>query len=185
MGKIILAKTAGFCFGVDNAVKLAFQTLEKNPGSTRILGEIIHNRQVLEILEEQGVKTVHDASRLESGDHVVIRAHGISEAIYDELKSRNVIIHDATCPYVKRIHNLVRQQHSEGCTIIIVGDRNHPEIIGVNGWCENKAYVVSSAEEVEDLPDISNCVCVFAQTTLNLKNMMRFMKLLRKSLQIP
>jgi len=166
MGKIILAKTAGFCFGVDNAVKLAFQTLEKNPGSTRILGEIIHNRQVLEILEEQGVKTVHDASRLESGDHVVIRAHGIGEAIYDELKSRNVIIHDATCPYVKRIHNLVRQQHSEGCTIIIVGDRNHPEIIGVNGWCENKAYVVSSAEEVEDLPDISNCVCVFAQTTL-------------------
>jgi len=166
MGEIILAKTAGFCFGVDNAVKLAFRTLSENPGNTCVLGEIIHNRQVLERMEQQGVRVVQDPGQLNDGDHVVIRAQGIGEDIYKELKNRNVIIHDATCPFVKRIHNLVREKHAEGCTIIIVGDRNHPEIIGINGWCGNKAYVVSSTEEVEDLPDFTNCVCVVAQTTM-------------------
>jgi len=166
MGEIILAKTAGFCFGVDNAVKLAFRTLSENPGNTCVLGEIIHNRQVLERMEQQGVRVVQDPGQLNNGDHVVIRAQGIGEDIYKELKNRNVIIHDATCPFVKRIHNLVREKHAEGCTIIIVGDRNHPEIIGINGWCGNKAYVVSSTEEVEDLPDFTNCVCVVAQTTM-------------------
>lgn len=166
MSEIILAKTAGFCFGVDNAVKLAFRTLSENPGNTCVLGEIIHNRQVLERMEQQGVRVVQDPGQLNDGDHVVIRAQGIGEDIYKELKNRNVIIHDATCPFVKRIHNLVREKHAEGCTIIIVGDRNHPEIIGINGWCGNKAYVVSSTEEVEDLPDFTNCVCVVAQTTM-------------------
>lgn len=166
MGEIILAKTAGFCFGVDNAVKLAFRTLSENPGNTCVLGEIIHNRQVLERMEQQGVRVVQDPGQLNDGDHVVIRAQGIGEDIYKELKNRNVIIHDATCPFVKRIHNLVREKHAEGCTIIIVGDRNHPEIIGINGWCGNKAYVVSSTEEVEDLPDFTNYVCVVAQTTM-------------------
>jgi len=166
MGKVIVAKTAGFCFGVDNAVKTAFSTLAENPGKTCTLGEIIHNRQVLEKLEQQGIRVVESPDELKNGEHVVIRAHGIGETIYNDLMERNVIIHDATCPYVKRIHKLVREKHSEGCTIIIVGDRNHPEVKGISGWCDNKAYVVSGIEEVEDLPDISGCVCVFAQTTM-------------------
>ncbi|WP_054632723.1 bifunctional 4-hydroxy-3-methylbut-2-enyl diphosphate reductase/30S ribosomal protein S1 [Thermoclostridium stercorarium] len=166
MAEIIVAKTAGFCFGVDNAVKLAFRISEENPGNTSTLGEIIHNRQVMEELAQRGVKVVESPDELKEGEHVIIRAHGIGEAVYNELKKRNVIIHDATCPYVKRIHKLVRQKHAEGCTIIIVGDRNHPEIIGVNGWCDNRAYVVSSIEEVDLLPDISGPICVFAQTTM-------------------
>lgn len=166
MGKIIVAKTAGFCFGVDNAVKLAFRTVNENPDNTFTLGEVIHNRQVLERLESKGVRIIREPGELKGNEHVVIRAHGIGENVYKELADRNAVIHDATCPYVKRIHNLVRQKYAEGCTIIIVGDRNHPEVIGVNGWCENSAYVVSSIEEVEALPDFDNCVCVFAQTTM-------------------
>ncbi|NLM10269.1 MAG: bifunctional 4-hydroxy-3-methylbut-2-enyl diphosphate reductase/30S ribosomal protein S1 [Clostridiaceae bacterium] len=166
MGKIILAKTAGFCFGVDNAVKLAFRTLIESPDNTYTLGEIIHNRQVLERLGNEGIKVIQSPSQLEGSEHVVIRAHGIGEDVYKELINRNAVIHDATCPYVKRIHNLVRQKYADRCTIIIVGDKNHPEVIGINGWCENKAYVVSSTEEVEALPDFPNCVCVFAQTTM-------------------
>lgn len=166
MGKIIVAKTAGFCFGVDNAVKLAFRTVNENPDNTFTLGEVIHNRQVLERLESKGVRIIREPGELKGNEHVVIRAHGIGENVYKELTDRNAVIHDATCPYVKRIHNLVRQKYAEGCTIIIVGDRNHPEVIGVNGWCENSAYVVSSIEEVEALPDFDNCVCVFAQTTM-------------------
>ena len=166
MGRIIVAKTAGFCFGVDNAVKLAFRTVNENPDNTFTLGEVIHNRQVLERLESKGVRIIREPGELKGNEHVVIRAHGIGENVYKELADRNAVIHDATCPYVKRIHNLVRQKYAEGCTIIIVGDRNHPEVIGVNGWCENSAYVVSSIEEVEALPDFDNCVCVFAQTTM-------------------
>ena len=156
MGKIIVAKTAGFCFGVDNAVKLAFRTVNENPDNTFTLGEVIHNRQVLERLESKGVRIIREPGELKGNEHVVIRAHGIGENVYKELADRNAVIHDATCPYVKRIHNLVRQKYAEGCTIIIVGDRNHPEVIGVNGWCENSAYEVYSIEEVEALPDFDN-----------------------------
>lgn len=165
MANIILAKTAGFCFGVDNAVKLVFQTLTENPDSTCTFGELIHNRQVSEKLKEKGVSVILDSSELKGDNHVVIRAHGVGENVYKELEDRNATIHDATCPYVKRIHKLVKQKHAEGCSIIIVGDKNHPEVIGIKGWCDNKAVVVSSAEEVEAIPDSSDCVCVFAQTT--------------------
>ncbi|HAA25872.1 MAG TPA: 4-hydroxy-3-methylbut-2-enyl diphosphate reductase [Ruminiclostridium sp.] len=166
MAKIILAKTAGFCFGVANAVQTAFRVLKENPGRTRIYGELIHNRQVSDALAEEGAFSVQSPDQLEPGDHVVIRAHGIGEDLYNELKSRDVVIHDATCPYVKRIHNLVREKYNEGCRIIIVGDRTHPEVIGINGWCGNEAFVVSEPEEVELLPDTDKCVFVVAQTTM-------------------
>lgn len=166
MAKVILAKTAGFCFGVDNAVKTAFQTLKENPGKTRIYGELIHNRQVSDALAEKGAYSIKSAEQLQPGDHVVIRAHGIGEDLYNELKSKDIAIHDATCPYVKRIHNLVREKYNEGCRIIIAGDKEHPEVIGVNGWCGNEAFVVSEPEEAELLPDIDKCICVVAQTTM-------------------
>lgn len=180
MVKFIVAQTAGFCFGVDNAVKLAFEILDKNPDNTCILGELIHNRQITEKLKEKGAKVINDLDELRSNNHVVIRAHGIGEDVYKELSARNVIIHDATCPYVKRIHNLVRQKYSKGCTIIIAGDKNHPEVIGVKGWCDNKAFVVSSPDEVDDLPDISGCVCVFAQTTLKPEKYAEIYEIIKK-----
>jgi len=166
MVKVILAKTAGFCFGVDNAVKTAFQTVKENPGKTRIYGELIHNRQVSDALAEEGAYSIHSPDQLQPDDHVVIRAHGIGEDLYNELKSKDVVIHDATCPYVKRIHRLVREKYNEGYRITIAGDREHPEVVGINGWCGNEAFVVSEPEEVELLPDIDQRICVVAQTTM-------------------
>jgi len=166
MVNIILAETAGFCFGVDNAVKLAFKTLNEFPDKTRTFGELIHNRQVSDNLIEKGVECVQYLEQLQKDDHVVIRAHGIGEDVYVALNEKQVLIHDATCPYVKRIHTLVRQKNQEGCRIIIVGDREHPEVIGINGWCENRAFIVSDLKEVRDLPYTEECVCVVAQTTM-------------------
>ena len=122
MGKIIVAKTAGFCFGVDNAVKIAMKTLQAYPNKTRTFGELIHNRQVSEKLAAKGVDAVQSIDKLEKDEHVVIRAHGIGETVYKELKEKQVHTHDATCLYVKRIHKLVAEKHREGCEIIIVGD---------------------------------------------------------------
>lgn len=166
MAKIITAQTAGFCFGVDNAVKLAMKILQDNPKQTRTYGELIHNRQVSEKLATDGVHAIQSMEQLDKDDHVVIRAHGIGEAVYEELKEKQVHVHDATCPYVKRIHKLVAEKHQEGCKIVIVGDKNHPEIIGINGWCNNEAVIVSEPEEAEALPQSGETACVVAQTTM-------------------
>lgn len=166
MGRIIVAERAGFCFGVDNAVKLAFQTLRENPGKTRTFGELIHNRQISDKLTREGVHCVQHPEQLQNDDHVVIRAHGIGEAVYESLKNKQVVVHDATCPYVKRIHKLVREKQQEGYRIIIVGDDKHPEVIGINGWCGNRALIVSDVDEVEAMPESEDMACVVAQTTM-------------------
>lgn len=166
MGKIITAQTAGFCFGVDKAVKLAMETLRENPNKTRTYGELIHNRQVSEKLAADGLNSVQSMEQLEKDDHVVIRAQGIGEAVYEQLKEKQVHVHDATCSCVKRIHRLVSEKHREGWKIIIVGDKNHPEIIGINGWCGNEAFIVSRPEEAEALPASEEPACVVAQTTM-------------------
>ncbi|NLO40627.1 MAG: bifunctional 4-hydroxy-3-methylbut-2-enyl diphosphate reductase/30S ribosomal protein S1 [Ruminiclostridium sp.] len=180
MGKIIVAKTAGFCFGVDNAVKIAMKTLQAYPNKTRTFGELIHNRQVSEKLAAKGVDAVQSIDKLEKDEHVVIRAHGIGETVYKELKEKQVHTHDATCLYVKRIHKLVAEKHREGCEIIIVGDKNHPEIIGINGWCDNQALIVSEPEEAEDLPQSDRSACVVAQTTMKPEKYEEIYKFIKK-----
>ncbi len=166
MGKIIVAESAGFCFGVDNAVKLALKTLQENNGKTGTYGELIHNRQVSDRLAADGIYIAHSLEQLQKDEHIVIRAHGIGEAVYDELNKKQVHIHDATCPYVKRIHKLVAEKHREGSQIIIVGDKNHPEVIGINGWCNNEAVIISEAQEAQALPVTEGNACVVAQTTM-------------------
>ncbi len=180
MGKIIVAKTAGFCFGVDNAVKIAMKTLQAHPNKTRTYGELIHNRQVSESLAAKGLDAVQSIDKLEKDEHVVIRAHGIGETVYRELKEKQVHTHDATCLYVKRIHKLVAEKHREGCEIIIVGDKNHPEIIGINGWCDNQALIISEPEEAEDLLQSDRSACVVAQTTMKPEKYEEIYKFIKK-----
>lgn len=165
MAKIITAGKAGFCFGVARAVNMAFKAYEEYTGNIYTYGELIHNRQVSERLSEHNVRCIDDVRELKKGDHVIIRAHGIGKDVYDEIAEKQVHIHDATCPYVEKIHELVRQKQQEGFNIIIVGDRQHPEVIGINGWCDDKAFIVSDISEVEDIPYAGEKVCVVAQTT--------------------
>ena len=163
--KIILAKTAGFCFGVNNAIRIAEETLEKG-GIINTLGALIHNDQAVNDLKEKGIGIISAISEAPEGSKVIIRAHGAAPGIYREAEDRNIEIVDATCPYIKKIHKMVEKMHKDGYTIVIAGDRNHPEIIGINGWCGNSALIANTPEEAEAFEPIDGKCCLVAQTTL-------------------
>jgi (E)-4-hydroxy-3-methyl-but-2-enyl pyrophosphate reductase/ribosomal protein S1 len=171
--EIIIAKSAGFCFGVDNAVKKVYEMLKTNNKQIYTFGPIIHNEQVVNYLREKGVRIIKDINDLDDIDgnidgkgHIVIRAHGVTPIIYKKIKDKGLILEDATCPYVKKIHNLVEEKSNEGYRIIIVGDKNHPEVIGINGWCNNNAYIINSVDDVKLIKKTDEKVCVVAQTTI-------------------
>ena len=161
---VIKGKNNGFCFGVKRAIKNAFSL----KGERRfVLGEIIHNGEVNEKLKKSGVEVVLSPSdeRLKSGDTVLIRTHGEPKRTFEILKEKGVNVIDCTCPFVKEIHSIVEKRHKEGYTIAIIGNKNHPEIIGVNGWCDNSAYI---CENELDLANISTeKLCIVVQTTFS------------------
>ncbi|AIS52440.1 4-hydroxy-3-methylbut-2-enyl diphosphate reductase IspH [Thermoanaerobacter kivui] len=166
--KILIAEYAGFCFGVKRAIETAYQEIEKNKkGKIYTLGEIIHNPLVIDDLFKKGVKVIEekDLEKLSKGDKLIIRTHGVSKKLYDFLTEREVEIIDVTCPFVKKVQNIVYEYYNKGYSIIIVGDKNHPEVIGVNGWCDNTAYVLNSIEEAKKMPQLKKA-CAVAQTTL-------------------
>ena len=164
--EIIVAKSAGFCFGVNNAVKTVYSILEEQKDSVYTLGPIIHNTQVIEYLESKGIKAINNIEDLKPNGYVVIRAHGVTPEIYKKIKDKGLVLEDATCPYVKKIHTLVKERYEDGYRIIIVGDKNHPEVIGINGWCNNSAFIVNGAGEAQNLIKTDERVCVVAQTTI-------------------
>lgn len=165
--EIIVAKSAGFCFGVNNAVKLVNELIETEKCGIYTYGPIIHNDQVVEQLSSKGVQKIEDLNDVIAGRHIVIRAHGVAPEIYDIIKSKGLKINDATCPYVKKIHNLVNEKCNEGYEVIIVGDKDHPEVVGIKGWCGNKASVINYIEDVDKLEIKGDKICVVAQTTLS------------------
>ncbi len=145
--EIIVAKTAGFCFGVKRAVQLAFDTTPQD--GTYTLGAIIHNDVVIKRLEDKGICAI-DTIQEAPVQKLIIRAHGVGKAIYDASKEKDITLIDATCPYVRKIHRLVAKHSQEGYHIIVVGDANHPEIIGINGWADNACIILKNAQEVTD-----------------------------------
>ncbi|MCH5188368.1 MAG: bifunctional 4-hydroxy-3-methylbut-2-enyl diphosphate reductase/30S ribosomal protein S1 [Oscillospiraceae bacterium] len=165
MRRVKIADRAGFCFGVSRAIKLVEEGVAKN---IRIatLGPIIHNSQVTNSLAKKGVRIINSPEEAEKDETVVIRSHGIPRDVEDTLKELGVNYIDATCPFVKKIHNIVMENHAQGKSIIIVGDKSHPEVIGINGWCGNTGAVIASVEECEKLDKtLLDNGCVVAQTT--------------------
>ncbi len=165
MDDIILAKTAGFCFGVDRAIKKLDQAIEEHAKPVFTIGPIIHNKNVMEYYENQGVHIADEIGALNQGSIAVIRSHGVGKQCYDELAKKDAVVIDATCPYVKKVQEIAHRYHSEGYQILIIGDSKHPEVIGVNGWCEHQAKIINSKKDVLNL---QNCgrICVVAQTTI-------------------
>ena len=143
-----VAKTAGFCYGVKRAVELAQQAAQDGKPCV-MLGPIIHNAHVVDALAEQGVGCVNTPEEVPEGSRVIIRSHGESQAVYQQLRARGAEILDATCPNVGRIHELVRQAEASGRLPVIVGTRTHPEVVATAGWCQ-RALVVESGQELED-----------------------------------
>ncbi len=178
--ELIVANTAGFCFGVNNAVKIVFDLASKSDKQIYTFGPIIHNEQVVAKLEKEGVITVNSPQEPEAPARVVIRAHGVGPDIIGGLRDNGLDIVNATCPYVKKIQKLVSEKFSEGYQIIIIGDKNHPEIIGINGWCNNSAYIIETDEQVTSLPDTEKNICVVAQTTFIREKWEKIIKSLNK-----
>ena len=167
--KVKIAKEAGFCFGVKRAMKMAWDELESD-ADIYALGPLIHNKQAVQKYEEKGLKTIDTINDIPNNKNVIIRSHGVSKEVYDEANFKDLNIIDTTCPFVKKIHNIVNEFYEKGYKIIIIGDKNHPEIIGINGWCENSASIIKSIEDINNLNlDNKDKYCVVSQTTLNLE----------------
>ncbi len=166
-----VAKTAGFCFGVKRAVDTVYEQVEKNQGEKiYTYGPIIHNQEVVRDLEEKGVCVLNTTKELETLTEgiVIIRSHGVSKAVYELLEKRGVLCVDATCPFVKKIHNIVAKESEEGTHIVIIGDENHPEVQGIYGWAGDAVSIMKDEEEAENFSVPENTrVCVVSQTTFN------------------
>ncbi len=146
--KVYLAKTAGFCFGVDRAVSMVEQAAREHRKAVT-LGPIIHNRHVVNRFAEMGVREVDNPAEIEDGCAVIIRSHGVGRSVYEQLEARNLTVIDATCPFVKRIHTIVQQAEEQGRQPVIIGTRTHPEIVALAGWCRHP-LVFENAEELEN-----------------------------------
>ncbi len=147
--KICTAKTAGFCFGVDRAVKIVYNNLDKR-NQVVTLGPIIHNKNVVAELALRGAVTVDSLSEIAAGQTVVIRSHGVAKNVYEQLEQIGAEIIDATCPFVVRIHNIVSEKSAQGFSVLIAGDRKHPEIEGIVGYCKNGAHVFADANQLRE-----------------------------------
>lgn len=179
-----IAKEAGFCFGVKRAMKMAWDELEKNKDGIYALGPLIHNKQAVERYEEKGLKTINDINDVPLNNNMIIRSHGVSESVYNESKDRGINIIDTTCPFVRKIHKIVKECYKKGYSIIVIGDRNHPEVIGINGWCENSAIVIKNLDELNEITfDKSKQYCVVAQTTINLDLYKQVIDILSKEIE--
>ena len=163
--EILLAESLGFCMGVKRAVDLAYRALEKSDGEPVVtLGPLIHNAQEIKRLAADGIDVADENDRPSNGT-VIIRAHGVAPQVYEDLKARGLRVMDGTCPYVHYSQRKAVELRNEGYTVVIVGDRNHPEIRGILGYIEGDAYVVKSVEETLALPALER-VGTIAQTTL-------------------
>ena len=180
--EVTVAKSAGFCFGVKRAVQMVYDEAGRER-KVYTLGPIIHNEQVVADLQEKGVVVLEAVEDIEEGEDatVIIRSHGVGREVTEALQQKNVRIGDATCPFVKKIHNIVREKREEGYAIVVVGSASHPEVEGICSWCGNECYVAQTPEDaVKCTFPQGQRVCVVAQTTFNYKKFEDIVDILSK-----
>jgi 4-hydroxy-3-methylbut-2-enyl diphosphate reductase len=180
--EVILAKTSGFCFGVKRAVDTVYAQLD-NGGDIYTYGPIVHNEEVVKDLEERGVKVIETKEELEAleGGKIIIRAHGVPREICELIEGKNLECIDATCPFVKRIHNIVEKQSKEGRHIIIIGNDKHPEVEGIKGWSHTEATVIEDEREALDFEAEKGAkLCLVSQTTFNYKKFQNLVEIFEK-----
>ena len=181
--KVIKAKTAGFCFGVKRAVDTVYEQVDACSSLIYTYGPIIHNEEVVRDMESKGVvvlRSEEELDALEKGT-VIIRSHGVGKWIYDKLEARNIRIVDATCPFVKKIHNIVRKASAEGAHIVIIGNPDHPEVQGIRGWAGEKVTVVQDKESAEGVDfGKKEKICVVSQTTFNYNKFKDLVEIIKK-----
>ncbi len=180
--KINLAKSAGFCFGVKRALKIALKTAATGT-TVEMLGDIVHNEEVVQGIERAGIKKIKKL-RNGAGKILVIRAHGASENVYSKAAQLGYTIVDATCPMVKEIHTIVKATKNEGCRIIILGDKHHDEVRGIMGQLNDKAIVIDSIKHIplETIKRVKKA-CVVAQSTQNAEKILSIVAVLKKHIK--
>lgn len=181
--RVIKAKTAGFCFGVKRAVDQVYELAGKKEGAVYTYGPIIHNEEVVNDLEKKGVQVLHTKEELvalEKGT-VVIRSHGVAREIYEQIQGKRLELVDATCPFVKKIHRIVKREGENGREIVIIGNATHPEVEGIKGWCVSKVTVIGNEEEAQKYEtDSDKGICIVSQTTFNYKKFNKLVEILTK-----
>ena len=180
--EVILAKSAGFCFGVKRAVETVYQQTETGK-QIYTYGPIIHNEQVVSDLERRGVKVIDsddDLGKVKDGT-IVIRSHGVSKEINRQIEEQGIECIDATCPFVKRIHRVVEKASREGKQIVIIGNPGHPEVEGIRGWSETPAVVIESEKEALEFTNPENReICLVSQTTFNYNKFQELVEIIEK-----
>jgi len=180
--EVRLAECAGFCFGVKRAVDTVYEQLETGK-TIYTYGPIVHNEEVVKDLEEKGVQVIPDKEALKNLKEgtVIIRSHGVAKEIYDILEENGLECIDATCPFVKRIHNIVNKESAAGKHIIIVGNAGHPEVEGIMGWCNGPLTVLETVEEALELCLFEGTdICIVSQTTFNYNKFQHIVEIFQK-----
>lgn len=180
---VILAKTAGFCFGVNRAVEMTYEMLKNEKVVT--FGPIIHNPQVIEDLESKGVRIIDSIDDTPTDSTVIVRTHGIPKDVISKLKESNRKFADATCPFVGKIHNIVNDNSDENTVVLIAGDENHPEVKGIRSYAKGETYVFSDSYDLIELskkhPHLDkNNISVVAQTTFSVEDWQRCKENIKK-----
>ena len=172
MRKVTVAKSAGFCFGVDRAVRMVYSELENNT-KVATLGPIIHNQDVVNDMQRKGARIINSVDEINEGETVVIRSHGVGKEVYDQIAAKGNRMLDATCPFVARIHKIVAEKTAEGYFILIAGDASHPEVQGIVGHCDQNHLVFKDNFELKDFfekkyTNLKKKLAIVAQTTYNI-----------------
>ena len=181
--EVKVAKTAGFCFGVQRAVDKVYELIDSCQDRLFTLGPIIHNEEVVNDLEKKGVRVAseEELKTLPKGSTVVIRSHGVGKKVYDQLKECGLSYVDGTCPFVLKIHRIVEKESKAGSHIVIIGDPDHPEVVGICGWCIGSYTVIRTKQDALDfVPPESKNVCIVSQTTFNYNKFKDLVEILRE-----
>ncbi|MGE5629456.1 MAG: bifunctional 4-hydroxy-3-methylbut-2-enyl diphosphate reductase/30S ribosomal protein S1 [Solirubrobacterales bacterium] len=177
---IYLAEQAGFCFGVKRAVQEALKVKDEHNKRVYTLGPLIHNNDVVDFLKKKDIYPIEpsEIDSLKPGDVIIIRSHGVPLAVKESLEEAQLVVLDATCPFVSNIQHIVKKHYQAGYKIVIVGDSSHPEVIGINGWCDNSAVITKNGSE---LNDFNYKICVVSQTTEKQENWERVLSIIVKN----
>lgn len=179
--EVILAKTAGFCFGVKRAMDMVGEQIGKEHIYT--FGPIIHNEEVVEELKQKGIGVIH--SLKEAADvlpgTIIIRSHGIDKKTHTALLELGWNIIDATCPFVKKIHRIVEEESQKGAQVVIIGNEHHPEVEGIMGWCKTPPVVIDTEEKAANFEQKNvKKLCIVSQTTFNYKKFQDLVEIITK-----
>ena len=181
--EVKVAKTAGFCFGVQRAVDKVYELIDSHPDKLFTLGPIIHNEEVVNDLEKKGVRVAseEDLKTLPEGSTVVIRSHGVGKEVYDHLEEYGLSYVDVTCPFVLKIHRIVEKESRAGSHVVIIGDPDHPEVVGICGWCMGPYTVIKTEQDALDfVPPAGKNICIVSQTTFNYNKFKDLVEIFRK-----